>query len=538
MNLRPLLPFAVSLVLGCAGSAPIDPSAPSASDRAARAVDGGRLPPDTQIDFVVGLSLRRPDALDRFVARRAGGDEPLAPDDFAAAYAPTAQEYGRVVTWLRAHGALVTRTAAGRTTVSAHATAAAVEALFSVELHQYADADGAFFAAAGPIAVSNELVGTVNGVVGLSGAGAWQPHLAWPDLSAGAALAPADMEKLYGSAAITNPGMGETVAILGAGNPPDATADVGDFMKTYKPYGLTSAPGYSTFLLGGPTREPPSSAGGEYIENVLDAEMVLSLAPLANIVHVIAATNTPGLFTDGISYIVNQVPQAHAVTVSYGGCERGSAQETAVMNTLFAQAQAEGQQWFFASGDTGTDGCRDGAGNKHITAGWPTSSPYIMGVGGTMIGNGGVEIAWNQNSAKGEAAGGGGPSEIFSKPAYQMGKTPNDNARDTPDISAIAGGGGVFIAVKGQHGTVGGTSAASPICAGAWALVDQGKGGKGIPDALTKIYTLGSGGFNDVTVGDNGGPDGASAGYPAAAGYDLATGWGSPNVASLITNLK
>ena len=44
--------------------------------------------------------------------------------------------------------------------------------------------------------------------------------------------------------------------------------------------------------------------------------------------------------------------------------------------------------------------------------------------------------------------------------------------------------------------------------------------------------------FNDVTLGDNGGPDGLSAGYAAGPGYDLATGWGSPNVATLITNLQ
>ena len=398
MNLRSLLPFAI-FVIGCSGNAPIDPSA-GASDRAAAATDLGRLGGDTQIDFVVGLALRRPTELHRLLSTRTVGDEPLQPDDFAEGFAPTAQEYWRVVQWLSAHGALVTRTAAGRTTVTAHATAAVVESLFATELHQYSDADGTFFAATGPIAVANDLIGTVNGVVGLSGTGYWKPHLAWPNLSAGAALAPADMEKIYGSAAIANPGMGETVAILGAGGAPDPTMDVGDFMSSYKPYGMTSAPNYSQFLLGGPTRESPASANGELVENVLDAEMVLSMAPLANVVHVIAATNSPGLFTDGISYIVNQVSQAHAVTVSYGGCERGASQETAVMNTLFQQAQAEGQQWFFASGDTGTDGCRDGAGNKHITAGWPTSSPYIIGVGGTMIGNGGVEITWNQNSAK------------------------------------------------------------------------------------------------------------------------------------------
>ncbi|MCA1663497.1 MAG: hypothetical protein LC659_04390, partial [Myxococcales bacterium] len=372
MNLRSLLPFVI-LVIGCSGSAPIDPSERT-SNRVQAATDLGRLGGDTQIDFVVGLALRRPTELRHLIATRTVGDQPLGPDDFADGFAPTAQDYWRVVRWLSSHGALVTRTVAGRTAVTAHATAAVVESLFATELHQYSDADGTFFAAAGPIAVTNDLVGTVNGVVGLSGSGDWKPHLAWPNLSAGAALAPADMEKIYGSAAIANPGMGETVAILGAGGPPDATNDVGNFMTSYKPYGLTSAPNYSQFLLGGPTRETPASANSELIENVLDAEMVLSMAPLANVVHVIAATNTPGLFTDGISYIVNQVSQAHAVTVSFGGCERGAAQETAVMNTLFQQAQAEGQQWFFASGDTGTDGCRDGAGNKHITAGWPTSS--------------------------------------------------------------------------------------------------------------------------------------------------------------------
>ena len=534
MKLRSLALFILPLAIGCSANAPLADA--RVSDRAANAVDLGRLASDTELDFVVGLSLRNRPGLHRWLAERATGDDVLAPDDFAAAFAPTAQEYARVVGWLRAHNVFVTRTVAGRTTVSAHATAGAVEQLFAVELHQYSDDNGSFSAAAGTLQVAPELVGVVEGVVGLSGSGGWKPHLAWPNATGGA-LVPNDMHMLYGSTAIVNPGMGETVAILGTGLPPDPVADVGGYMKDFKPYNLTAAPGYEQRFIGGPNRDPLSTAKGEYIENVLDAEMVLAMAPLANVVHVHTSTNSPGLFTDGISYIVNQVPQAHAVTVSYGGCERGAAQEMAVENTLFEQAQAEGQQWFFASGDTGTDGCRDGAGNKHITAGWPTSSPFIFGVGGTMLSSG-VEVAWNNNSASGEAAGGGGPSEVFGKPAYQVGKTPSDNARDTPDFSAISGGAGVFVAVKGQHGSVGGTSAASPMCAGAWALVDQGKGGMGITDAHTKIYAIGtSGAFNDVTKGDNGGPDGLTAGYPAGTGYDLATGWGTPNVAQLIAHL-
>ena len=37
-------------------------------------------------------------------------------------------------------------------------------------------------------------------------------------------------------------------------------------------------------------------------------------------------------------------------------------------------------------------------------------------------------------------------------------------------------------------------------------------------------------------VGSNG--DGTTPGYPALAGYDLATGWGSPNLPALIANWK
>ncbi|HXU67999.1 MAG TPA: S53 family serine peptidase [Polyangia bacterium] len=535
LGLVPIAFVWLASTLGCSGNAPLDGRPP---DRVAAAVDLGRLPPGTLVDFVIGLSPRRPTELHKYVAMRRSGDAMLAPDDFADLYAAKRQDYARVMSWMEQHGIIVTRANAGRTTVSGLGSAGAVESLFGVELHQYSDAGGTFFAASGPITVANELVGVVNGVVGLSGSGNWQSHLAWPDLSAGAVITPDAMHTLYNTMTYANPGMGETVAILGAGLAPDPTADVGTFMSHYKPYGVASAASYSQTFLGGPNRDDVTSAQNEQIENILDAEMVLSMAPLANVVHVLTATNAPGLFTDGISYIVNQLPKAHTVSVSYGGCERGASQEMPVLDTLMEQAQAEGQQWFFASGDSGTDGCRDGSGNKHITAGWPTSSPFVVGVGGTMVGNGGVEIVWNQNTT-GVGAGGGAPSEVFPKPAYQMGKTPADNARDTPDVAALAGGGGANIGYQGRIvGPVYGTSVAAPIFAGAWALVDQGKGGGGITDALTKLYAVaGTNAFNDVITGDNGGPDDASAGYLAGPGYDLATGLGTPNVVNLISNL-
>lgn len=531
--------FVLLALGGCARNGAVTlPSAPI-SDRAAAGVDLGRVPPDAQLDIVIGLRLHDENRLHRLIAERPAADDGLDPDAFADRFAPSPAQYRRVVGFLRAHELIVTRITAGRTTVSVHGSAAAIERLFSVEMHDFIDAAGPFRAASGALSLSPELVDVVSGVVGLAGEPGWRTHLYAPQLGNGNPLTPTALHMLYNSTAITNPGMGSAVAILGAGNPPVLDADVGAFMRNFKPYGLTAAPAYSQVLLGGANRDPGGTAQGEYIENCLDADMVLGMAPLATVTHVIVATNSPGLFTDGISYIVNQVPGAHAVTVSYGTCERGAAGSAVVVDALLQQAQAEGQQWFFSSGDTGTDGCRDGSGNKQISAGWPASSPYVVGVGGTMLDANGVEVTWNESTASGAVGGGAGPSEFYLKPAYQMGVTPNDGARDEADVSAIAGGAGVYIMAQGQKFGVVGTSAAAPIWAGVWALVDQGKGNRGFTDGLTRIYKIGkTNAFNDITVGNNGGPDGTSPGFPAGPFYDLATGWGTPNVANLIANIQ
>jgi xanthomonalisin len=76
--------------------------------------------------------------------------------------------------------------------------------------------------------------------------------------------------------------------------------------------------------------------------------------------------------------------------------------------------------------------------------------------------------------------------------------------------------------------------------AGVWALIGQGHNLTTISNGLEQIYALGkakSAGFVDITSGSNGGPgDVIPGGYPTAAGYDLATGWGTPNVAQLIAS--
>jgi kumamolisin len=354
----------------------------------------------------------------------------------------------------------------------------------------------------------------------------------------------AELETQYSATGVTNPGQGQTVVILGAGNPP-VKSDLAGYYTTFKPYGLATQPGsYDIELIGGETRDPSANAENFRGENTLDVEMVSAFAPYAKIVHVMTATTSPGLFADGVTAIVNGHADAHAVTVSYGTCERGAAGAMPPLHALFAQAKAQGQTWFIAAGDTGTDACRSGPSNKIASAGWPASAPWVIGVGGTQLDENNVEVVWNTFGTNFVGATGGGVSESLDKPAYQAGVTPDDGARDEPDVAALAAYPYVAVYMAGGKKPVvaiGGTSASAPMWAGIWALLEQSTGGAPITNAHERIYELGKSGkgFHDVVSGNNGGPsDTPTGGYPAAVGYDLSTGWGTPNTAELLANWK
>lgn len=516
------------------------------SDRVANSIDLGSAPRDAQLDFVLGLqtTTTRP-RLNKFLDDQRFTQDVLSPEDFGEKFGVSGGEYARLGTWLRAHGLTVTRTVPGRLTISGSGTVAAIEQAFGVNLHEYQDLDGRFIATVQDLSLSPEIAPSVSGIVGLEGARPWLSHMVKmpppPSPQVVSTYTAAKLEVQYNTSTTTTPmpGTGETIVILGAGNQPKMT-DIATYLSAQNPYGanLTALPAYTQEQVGGPNRDSQTSAENERGENTLDIDMVAAMAPYATIFQVMTATNGVGLFADGISYIVNKHASAHAVTVSYGTCERGAAGEMPVMNSMFMQAKAEGQQWFFAAGDSGTDGCRDGTGNKIISAGWPASSPYVVGVGGTAVNSGTTEVVWDWGGGINGATG-GGASESLDKPAFQMGVTPNDGARDEPDVAALAGDPGVIVVLDGGQSGFGGTSAAAPMWAGAWALLEQGKGHKTITNGLEEIYTLGKAGkgFHDITSGNNGSPsDNPTGGYAAAVGYDLSTGWGSPNVAALIQN--
>jgi kumamolisin len=534
-----LMSACLLLAAGCSAVAPSLPS--PVPPRVAGAAERGRLAPETPLAFTLGLTLRDRAGLAALHASGAG----LTPAGFGERFGPTGAAYAHVVAWLRAHG-LTVEEMASHASLHVSGRAADIEVALGTELHQYADARGTFFA---PTALRPDasIVPTLAGALGLDNAALFLPRHqpVQPQFSGGSAD-PGDLRALYNAPPMTGElGDGETIAILGAGNPPDPAMDVDGFILKFTLPVPNRKGQYAQVFLGGPNRDSAALANNEYSENLLDVDMALNMAPHADIIHVLTATNG-GLFADGIDFIVNNIPQAHQVSVSYGTCEALAAGSALVLDQLFAQAKAQGQQWFFASGDNGSNGCEKGPGNKVPAVGWPTSSPYVISVGGTQLtldamSNVTGEIAWS--------AGGGGQSEILGKPAYQVAqagdtrpRTPADGVRDVVDIAALSGPPGINYYGQGQQQSAEGTSFATPMWAGIFALIDQARGGQGISNGAERLYQLGatSGmGFKDITSGSNGsdGTNGVSGapGYAAGPGWDFATGWGAPNIQQLIS---
>ena len=201
----------------------------------------------------------------------------------------------------------------------------------------------------------------------------------------------------------------------------------------------------------------------------------------------------------------------------------------------FEKMAAQGQSFFEASGDGGAW--------KSTNTWWPMESQYVITVGGTDLETGSAGGPWSSETAWVDGGGGISPDK-FPIPFWQTTTASgcsncSNNYRNGPDVSANANF--TFYVCADQTtcsaNLYGGTSFAAPMWAGYLALANQQAAADGKP-ALgfinPALYTIGLGSsydtdFHDITSGSNG--------YSATVGYDLATGWGSPNGSALISDL-
>merc|ERR1712060_916888 len=212
-------------------------------------------------------------------------------------------------------------------------------------------------------------------------------------------------------------------------------------------------------------------------------------------------------------------------SVSYGNDEvqQSSAQYMISCNTEFQKLGVRGVSLLFASGDQGVWG-RTGPIATVYHPDFPASSPYITAVGGF--------------------------SNTFPIPSYQADAVAayknstdlpeqrfwNNSGRGYPDVSALAGVQNAYcVFAVNQFVGVGGTSASCPVFAGIVAKLNEIRLRKAKPvlGFLNPFLYQNPGAFNDVTTGRNSGTGRPRSGFPAAVGWDAATGLGTPDFEKL-----
>ena len=353
-------------------------------------------------------------------------------------------------------------------------------------------------------------------------------------------------------------GTGTTIVIVDAYGSPTIATDLATFDAAYH---IPAPPSFTILCPTGCstpsyTGNNPHGPFGWSIETSLDVEYAHAMAPGAAIVLVVAGSSSGNSINVAESRVIPLYQDA-VMSQSFGIPEavihNNNAQVMQAENN-YQMATNDGWTIFASAGDSGATN-----GFAAANALFPSSDPLVTSVGGTQgypypaglaagscpttgtscapSGYGGEEV-WNEHAY--DAAGGGAPSLLFS-------------GRSTPDVSynaAVNGGVLVFWSAAPQlygypAGTtlafvVGGTSAGSPQWAAIAALADQ-KAGYSLGDLNPIIHAIGNSAayatdFHDITMGNNT-LLGTPVGYSAAPGWDLASGWGTPNVTNLVADL-
>lgn len=324
---------------------------------------------------------------------------------------------------------------------------------------------------------------------------------------------------LFNNGTIQGDGTGQTIAIIDAYDDTNIINDVTAFDRQFGLAG-TDATGVGKFLTRvAPQGKATDPSGGWQMEMALDVEWAHAMAPGAKILLVEAKSASLGNLIAAVDYARRQ-KGVSAVSMSWGATEFSGLQ---TLDSHFTSANRQGITFIAAAGDN--------AGAML----WPAVSSHVLAVGGTTLnldsaGNylAGTEAAWSD--------GGGGTSQYSPKPAFQNGVN-STRFRMTPDVAFNADpatGFAVYSSVpwQGNNGwfRVGGTSAGAPQWASLLAIANQGRAlsGKGSLDGFSQVlpavYHAGGGiatsSFHDITSGSNG--------NAARAGFDAATGQGTP----------
>ena len=321
---------------------------------------------------------------------------------------------------------------------------------------------------------------------------------------------PDQLRTAYG---ITGGGSG-TIAIVDAFDNPTALSDFNTFAQTFNLPQETSTdptnPNNKVFQVVYANGTKPATDAGWAGEIALDIEWAHAMAPNAKIVLVETADNGFPNLPDGDKVAAN-ITGVREVSNSWGGLEFGG------QTSFDSDFLHPGVVFFASSGDIGG------------LLQWPSSSPNVVGVGGTTL------MLGSSNQVTSETAwsgAGGGISVIYPRPDFQAPvASVVGSSRGTPDVAAVADpetGVAVYSQTAFQGwAIVGGTSLACPVT----TAITNVRGNFTQPvnytssshRELQRIYfNLLDKYYRDITQGTAGS-------FSARPGYDLITGIGRPD---------
>ena len=513
----PLAIAAVAAPVALAAPAPRVTLSTDAVSGLEQAQSLGAVPADQKVSVAVSLNTRDGAELDRTIAavndpHSAQYGHFLTPEQFTARFGPTSDQVDRVTDYLRGQGLSVDSVSGNRLTVDASGPAAAVQKAFGTTLQNYRNGSRSFYANASAPTLPAELSGVVLDVAGLNNRQIRVHHgTVSPHAGPGGGFTPTQLKGAYDVSSANN-GSGQTVALW----------EFDGFQQS----NITQYD--SHYATGSPTPKVQQVSGGSgpigdgQVEVELDIEAVQAIAPKANITVFEAPNTDQGEVDLANAIVASKIP---VTSISWGLSEKGrTTSGIQAVDNVFKQGAAQGQSFFAASGDSGSDDNGDGS----TSVDYPASDPYVTGVGGTNLSTSTTtswksETAWNGS--------GGGTSTVFALPSFQSGvKVGTTGKRQVPDVAAQGGPTGISVYTQGQWTSVYGTSGAAPIWAGVAAVYNQAaaaQGKTGLGSANAKLYSIAASNFHDITSGSNGA-------YKAGSGFDLVTGIGSPDAAKIL----
>jgi kumamolisin len=459
--------------------------------------------------------------------------------EFTAKFGPTQANYDAVVGWAKANGFEVVGGTRDGMDVQIRGTVAAIEFAFHVEMRtfQHPTEDRIFFGPdREPVTSLPFSLWHVSGLDNFS-----IPHTmlvkksdyakahgiaaekvvshATTGSGPSASFLGSDMRAAYyGGTALT--GAGQNLGLfefLGT--------DLADLTTYFKNVGQTNNVAVTVLSTDGTSAScVDSRAGGDCddTEQTLDMTQAIGMAPgLASLVMYVGSTDTAI-----ISAMTTHSPLPTTIGCSWGW----TPADPSTLDPYFEKMSAQGQNFFAASGDSSTWSASNEA--------WPADDANVVSVGGTDLVTASAAGPWKSETAWADSGGGISPDKI-AIPSWQKlsGVITSTNKgsttlRNGPDVSANANF--TFYTCADQTTCLaneyGGTSFAAPMWAGYIALVNQQLVASGEPTIgfinptiyaqnVTSVYDTD---FHDITSGTSGS-------FSAVTGYDLVTGWGSPN---------